>query len=783
MDLELLKSHAKGRWPEIIRAICGRELHFDPRFGGPCPMCPDGGHDRFGFFPDESGGCHCRVCTPKCGDGFATIQWLNNTGFAETKRAVENYLGFASSAPPEKKTKSPAFVRIDWIDSLAQMYAVRKGIHVASLAAVGAYFARHCSKPVIVIPIWGPKGLECGQIMLSPDDAGILYRGEKFDKKVMSKSQAGLCLELNKLRSATRVLKVEGPTDMLAAIGWFDGCVITNSNGAMENPKDWILDMLAGKEVFIIGDADVPGKNGAIKWYKALTKRNQKASLLQLPYPLEATKGKDLRDWLHENPGKSIEDIPLAPESGAIVVKKIDDPSRLAELNIDNYEAAHKRSIRFWRGEWWKWDGIKYRRIQEHELSAKVRASIQQEFESFFINGDHEEKEARPVTKNIVSNTIDAMASMRIIPDSREMPCWIDKDGPANIFTCQNGLVDVDAYLEGNTHDCLIPATQHWFSATSADYDFDPDADCPAWIDFLREVLPNPQTRSMVQEFAGYCLLPQTWLQKGLILFGTGGNGKSSFEAGLRALLGDANCSKAALESFGEQFSLQTMIGKLVNISHEFKNTDDLAEGLVKAIISGDPIECSRKYLSAVEFIPTTRIIIATNELPRFKDKSDGTNRRWEVIPFTKRFDNTSERKFGLDRIEAWLPEAPGMLNWALHGLKRLRATGKFTISEEVLASNQEFKIESNPTYVFLSDQFASHSDGYIFCREAYRLYREWCNLNGYYPMNNSHFGRELSQMFPGVRRAKRNDQFGQRHWAYEGIFWALADGSDGRAY
>ena len=74
--------------------------------------------------------------------------------------------------------------------------------------------------------------------------------------------------------------------------------------------------------------------------------------------------------------------------------------------------------------------------------------------------------------------------------------------------------------------------------ATSAlPYEYDPEADCEVFRAVLGKVAPDAV--EFLQEFAGYCLTPDTSLETALWFKGPRGSGKSTVIEGLVAMLGD----------------------------------------------------------------------------------------------------------------------------------------------------------------------------------------------------------------------------------------------------
>ncbi|MDO5530691.1 toprim domain-containing protein [Sutterella sp.] len=96
-QIELIKSRAEGRWPEIFAAGGMDPAHFE-RDNRPCPLC--GGRDRFSFFRKETEGrWFCRGCG--AGDGIELLMKFSRRSFPETLRWLESYLGI----PPRQRSR------------------------------------------------------------------------------------------------------------------------------------------------------------------------------------------------------------------------------------------------------------------------------------------------------------------------------------------------------------------------------------------------------------------------------------------------------------------------------------------------------------------------------------------------------------------------------------------------------------------------------------------------------------------------------------------------------
>src|SRR5262249_54965993 len=153
--------------------------------------------------------------------------------------------------------------------------------------------------------------------------------------------------------------------------------------------------------------------------------------------------------------------------------------------------------------------------------------------------------------------------------------------------------------------DC--PPTRNLFNHNVLDYSFDAQAPPPErWLRFLREVWPDdPESITTLQDWFGYCLLPDTSRQKILFLYGPTRTGKGTIARVLREMIGPANVCGPTLASLGTPFGLWPLLNKSVaiisdaRISGSNKDQDTIVERLLS--ISGeDALTIDRKYLDLV---------------------------------------------------------------------------------------------------------------------------------------------------------------------------------------
>jgi putative DNA primase/helicase len=174
-----------------------------------------------------------------------------------------------------------------------------------------------------------------------------------------------------------------------------------------------------------------------------------------------------------------------------------------------------------------------------------------------------------------------------------------------------------------------------------------------------------------------------------------------------------------------------------------------------------------RKGVVGVTAYPTARLILATNNEPRFADRSKGIWRRMIVIPFNVSIPKDRQDPQLAAKIKA--EELPGIFNWGIEGLRELRRNRRFTIPAVSQQAWEDFRRESNPASEFLVENYAASSDrDAVPCAEMFAEYGEWCRARGLKALDVQKFGKELKKALPKVDR--RRETTGKRPWNYHGL-------------
>lgn len=315
-----------------------------------------------------------------------------------------------------------------------------------------------------------------------------------------------------------------------------------------------------------------------------------------------------------------------------------------------------------------------------------------------------------------------------------------DEDTNQNLLNFKNGLVDISTYL-------AHPHTPLYLSTSQIPVNYDKDANCTQWKTFVNDIMDGDQDQvKLLQQIAGYCLTNSTKLAKAFVLFGSGANGKSLFTRIISKIVGQQNVSSVNLSTINKQFGLTGLINKKVNLIDEISG-NYFESNLIKGLISGEKMSADIKYRpEPLEFHPTTKLIFSVNELPKINDTTPGLYRRFIIIPFNKTYAHNPDL-FLEDKLTA---ELPGILNWAIEGLKMLREQGRFNETQKNFEMMNIFKMDNSPMVEFLQSNYDPAPEGEegkytVKSGNLYKEYKSYCLENGYKPKSLANFNREMN--------------------------------------
>lgn len=289
---------------------------------------------------------------------------------------------------------------------------------------------------------------------------------------------------------------------------------------------------------------------------------------------------------------------------------------------------------------------------------------------------------------------------------------------------------------------------------------YDPSAACPLFERFMFEIQPDPDARWFLQRLAGYCLTGDTSAQAFAFLFGTGCNGKSVYTETMAWLLGDY-ARKIATEMLmqhqrnpqGPSPDIVALKGVRLAYASETEEGQRFAAARIKELTGGDTLNGRVPYGKAdICFQPTHKLMIVGNHKPEISDMSHGMWRRVMLIGFEQTIPQANRDPHLHEKLKG---EGPGILNWALAGLRAWRHSG-LQIPKAVRDATIAYRDDQDILGDWLRERCDVGAMLTVAKRNVYLDYLNWTKTNGHAPMSQSRLTRRLNDRGCRLQRDKR---------------------------
>ena len=457
-------------------------------------------------------------------------------------------------------------------------------------------------------------------------------------------------------------------------------------------------------------------------------------------------------------------------------------PTHLATRFVEDQKAAGwswHYSVK--SGTFYRCDDTKgpWRMLDKQLVANELRSTLVEQEERW--DSVHFQTEMMEALKKVLTNTQ--------LDDYLDLGCNVTlRPEVLDYVSVKNGLLawkesSGSSGSSGSSEGVLYPWDTNTYLTVQLPVEWRPDmrGKIEEWEEALEMWLPDKEARDFLQEFVGYCLLPDTSQRMAVMLFGNGSNGKSLFIDCITKLFGDA-ISFTPLHMLSARFEAANLLGKLINICGDIDPEYLKETGLLKALISGDKIRAEYKFGKSFYFTPTARLMFSANELPKTRDKSLGWYSRWRFVEFPNHFEDVGYkgRLLGVMSKEEKLQ---GLLAWAVEGLRRLKLEreGAWSMSTAIEEAGLEYMMDNDSVVYFCEARLiwdekslgylrkgtgeghgVRGSDGkgfYINKEVLYRYYKWFCDENGLKAVSMPIFSKQLCS-YCGVELVARPPRF-----------------------
>lgn len=419
-----------------------------------------------------------------------------------------------------------------------------------------------------------------------------------------------------------------------------------------------------------------------------------------------------------------------------------DEPNLTDVGNAQRFIARHGHDLRYvakWT-RWLHWNG----RCWEDDFQLEAEARFKETLSAMYADlGEIYEPERR---KKLFAHIMSSEKASRVrggVELARSEPGIAiqpdDLDTDPFLLNLNNCTYDLAAESP-KTHNRKDLLTK------TAPVDYIAGIGSPVWDGFLETVLPDPEIRRYIQQLVGYSLTAETGEQILPILYGSGSNGKSTFNETIKYMLGDYAQVAPASTFLDQREGIPNDIARLRStrfvIASELNEGKRLNEALVKRLTGGDTIVARFMRGEFFEFQPTFKAWLSTNHKPDIRGTDEAIWRRVRLIPFTvtippEQRDNELKEKLRL--------EVPGILNWAIAGYLDWRAN-QLQTPTGVRAATLEYRAESDTIGSFITDRCHPQPEGWVRNGEIYDAYASWSRHNQGDPMSPKAFTQRMNE-------------------------------------
>jgi putative DNA primase/helicase len=649
-------------------------------------------------------------------------------------------------------------------------------------ASLGEYAASH-GIPVDVLHRagWRETTRQGRRAFSYPTDSGIKYRFADGNDPKYKPHDEGYAACWYKLADAV-ALTTEHAHPLVICNGEVSTLVAqhygvaatAHTGGESRNPPPALLAVLAEHypapgPIILASDCDKTGRAGAAKWIVALR---------SMGYDVQAV---DLLGWdkfdladfcrLHDRAAAStLQTLPQLTDSAPAQQTTITDAPTTNNVqpltaynltdagNAECFAVLHGDQFRYNRTtkHWVWWNGTRWQGDTDGKVHRAALDVARQRQPAAPTITDIDQRRKAFLWGLSSESSAKLAALLNVAEFLEQFSTTVEKyDTDPFLATVDNGAIDLRT---GTRRD----ACRDDYMTMQLGTRYDAAATCPRWEQFLREVFAGDQELiSYIQRAVGYSLTGDTREQKMFLLHGNGANGKSVFLDILSLLVGDyaANTTFDTFDGGRRNEAtndLAALKGKRLVTVIETEEDRRLAEAKVKAVTGQDAITCRFLYGEFFTYVPQFKIWMAMNHKPTIYGTDRGIWRRVNLIPFTQTFEGREDYQLA-NKLRA---ELPGILNWALDGLRAWLANGLGTAAA-VKRATKQYQDESDVIGQWAAECLIHDADAALLTADALESFKLWCEQNGFSTKraNAILLGRRMAELgyqseanLPGLR-------------------------------
>lgn len=334
----------------------------------------------------------------------------------------------------------------------------------------------------------------------------------------------------------------------------------------------------------------------------------------------------------------------------------------------------------------------------------------------------------------------------------------------------------------------ITDTTPDDFQTMKLPYDLIPHEDneemlATQWLKWL-----TGESHQTIEELIGFCLHRGYDKLAAFAFFinspetVSGGNGKSQVLNFIKLVLGAPTLGDLSVSPYVKDLSLEQIAGSeskfnvsklrgaLANINDDTDKTFISKTGTLKNLTAGGSVNAEIKGSKVnAEFVNQAKLIFSMNDLPTFRDESDGMSSRMIIVPFLHKVESPEQEHmykgkdapFNSEKQAKYMTNKESLGKYAWHciqAFRKAKATGKrnpFYRSELAREMVEHTMYTNNPLENFLTDcgyEITGNSRDCVITESILEEYEKYSKGN---TRSINNLKAELEAK--GVKTSKRN--------------------------
>jgi putative DNA primase/helicase len=426
--------------------------------------------------------------------------------------------------------------------------------------------------------------------------------------------------------------------------------------------------------------------------------------------------------------------------------------------NANRFAARYAQNIRYAsdRKTWCAWDG--------HIWNVNDLGAVTRQMKDIALDIYEEAKRAssEDLRKALGRWALDS-ESRRVQDNSIAIARWypgIEVRQFSEVFDTHPDLLNVQNGTVNLRTGAMHAHRREDFLTKLVPINYNPEAKCPKFMQFLNQSLPGAGMLGYISRFAGYCLTGLTNEQSWFMFYGVTATGKTTLISILRGILGPYAVSMPndyfLIAKNGADYSTADLAGVRLATSSEINEGKYLDVAKIKALTGEEFIKAQRKYENFFEFRPQCKLLLGTNHRPRVPDTDDSIWRRMKVLPFNAQ---CPEERRDPDLVAKLLAEeSEGILAWGVLGA-RAWFDSRLSEPDAIKAAVNEYRVDEDVIRNFISERCTLDPSAKCERKFLFDTYVDWSKANDYrHHFTQKKLAIELAKI--GVEAADD-----KRHW------------------